>query len=191
MARINLLPWRETARKQRELEFYVLLGLAAAGSILFLLYLQMRIGVQIETQAKRNDFLSAQISLVDKDIGEIGNLEKDKEKLMARMGIIQQLQTSRAAIVHLLETLVKTLPDGARFIKIGLQGNTVELVGVADGHGRVSAFMRNLEKSGWVRTPELDEINDNVKEYPGMYWFSLRATYVPANDPAKSERAPL
>ncbi|MDH4273957.1 MAG: PilN domain-containing protein [Gammaproteobacteria bacterium] len=179
MARINLLPWRESARKQREIEFYILLGLAAVGCILFLLYLHMRIGVQIDTQSRRNDFLAGQIALVDKDIGEIKNLEKDKDKLLSRMAIIQQLQTSRSAVVHLAETLVRTLPEGTRFLKIGLQGNAVELVGVADSHGRVSTFMRNLEKSGWVSSPELDEINDNVKEFPGMYWFSLRATYVP------------
>ena len=191
MARINLLPWRETARKQREIEFYIQLGLAAAGSVLFLLYLQMRIGVQLETQERRNQFLTAQIAVVDKDIGEIKNLEKDKDKLLARMGIIQQLQTSRTAIVHLMEILVKSLPDGTRFLKVDLQGNTVELTGVADGHGRVSALMRNLEKSGWLRAPELEEINDSVKDYPGMFWFSLHATYVQTAQPSAAENAAL
>jgi len=112
MPRINLLPWREGQRKERKLAFTVALGAAAlaAGLATFVVYIAF--GSMIEGQEARNEKLRGEIKAVDKQIEEINNLETSKQKFIARMTIIEQLQRSRPEIVHVFDEIVKTLPDG-------------------------------------------------------------------------------
>jgi len=121
MPRINLLPWREGERKERKLAFTVALGVAAlaAGLTTFVAYIAF--GQMVEAQEARNEKLRVEIKKVDKQIEEINNLENSKQKFIARMTIIEQLQRSRPEIVHVFDEIVKTLPDG------------VYLTGVNDG----------------------------------------------------------
>src|SRR5213595_1465197 len=108
MPRINLLPWREGQRKERKLAFLVALGVAAvaASFAAYLLY-----GSMIESQQHRNDQLRREVKTLDKQIEEINNLETDKLRFIARMGIIEKLQRSRPEIVHVFDEIVHTLPE--------------------------------------------------------------------------------
>lgn len=173
MARINLLPWRETLRKERETQFYIGLGVAALVTLAFVAYIHVRVAGQIETQHARNEFMQQQIASVDRAIAEIKSLEEEKAKLLSRMNVIQQLQGRRPAIVHLFEELVLTVPDGARLSKVTHNGNLLDIEGIAESNARVSAFMRSLERSPWLKNPELIVIDSGKKEYPDASWFNL------------------
>jgi type IV pilus assembly protein PilN len=163
MAHINLLPWRETLRKQRQQEFGIAaLGAAAfAGLVLFGVHLQME--AMIEFQKQRNGFLKSEIAIMDKKIEEIKKLEKTKEQLLARMNIIQRLQQSRPLVVHLFDELVKTIPDGVVIESISQTGKKVVIQGIAESNTRVSAFMRNVEASEWLEAPALEIISGDAK----------------------------
>jgi type IV pilus assembly protein PilN len=158
MARINLLPWREERRKERQREFGVIAGFAAFVSVVIVVYAHSYIAGMIETQDARNHFLTQEIAQLDKKIAEIRNLEKQRAELLARMTVIQELQRSRPEIVHVVDELVKTLPDGAYYTHIKQEGGKLTLTGVADSNGRVATFMRNLEASAWLEQPSLDQI---------------------------------
>ncbi len=174
MARINLLPWREEQKKQREKKFYLLLGLAFVAALGLVAALHLEMQNRIDFQNSRNNFLTQQTTAVDLQIAEIKALEVEKTRLLNRMEVIQRLQKSRPEIVHLFEELVIATPEGARLIEVELKNDDVFLKGVAESNSRVSNFMRNLDKSRWLENPELIVIDAETKEYPNSSWFSLK-----------------
>ncbi len=164
MARINLLPWREELRKERQRQFTVVAGGSAFLAAVIVLYIHIHIDGMIGTQQARNDFLTQEIAQLDKKIGEIQNLKKLRADLLARMAVIQELQASRPEIVHVVDELASTLPDGAYYTSVKQEGAKLTLTGVADSNGRVASFMRNLETSGALEKPTLEQIQTHAKD---------------------------
>lgn len=153
MPRINLLPWREEERKKRQRDFTIALGAAVgAGAIVVVLtifaYSQM-----ISNQRDRNARLEAEIVELEKSIAEIDGLERQKERLLARMEIINQLQQSRPEIVHLFDEMTRQMPEGVYLTGMKQNGSAVELTGVAQSSTRVSALMRQVDSSEWLTDP--------------------------------------
>ena len=158
MPRINLLPWREELHKQRQQEFAILalFAMAAMGVVVFGVHLYLQ--QLTDFQQQRNDYLQEQIASLDKKIKEIIDLDREKERLLARMNIIQKLQSSRPEIVHVVDALVQTLPEGVYYKKITQKANSLSMEGDAQSNARVSSLMRNLESSEWFENPNLVEI---------------------------------
>jgi type IV pilus assembly protein PilN len=178
MPRINLLPWREGQRKERKLAFTVALGVAAlaAGLTTFIVYIGF--GSMVEAQEARNEKLRVEIKAVDKQIEEINNLESSKQKFIARMTIIEQLQRSRPEIVHVFDEIVKTLPDGVYLTGVKQTASKLKFEGVAQSSTRVSSFMRNIDGSDWLRNPELEVVQTSKTSGPGSS-FTLTAEEAP------------
>ncbi|MGI9203766.1 MAG: PilN domain-containing protein, partial [Woeseiaceae bacterium] len=158
MPRINLLPWREELRTQRRNQFFIALGGAAAVALLFIGLGAWIFSAIINHQDDRNGLLKAEISELDKLIEEIIDLEDKKDGLLARMEIIEQLQRSRPGIVHVFEEMVRTLPDGVHLREVKQTGRKLEIVGLAESNTRVSALMRNIDKSDWLADPDLEVV---------------------------------
>ncbi|HEX4674668.1 MAG TPA: PilN domain-containing protein [Steroidobacteraceae bacterium] len=179
MPRINLLPWREGERKERKLAFTVSLGVAAlaAGLTTFVAYIAF--GSMVEAQEARNEKLRGEIKAVDKQIEEINNLENSKQKFIARMTIIEQLQRSRPEIVHVFDEIVKTLPDGVYLTAVKQSASKLKFEGVAQSSTRVSSFMRNIDGSDWLRNPELEVVQTSKTSGPGSS-FTLTAEEAPS-----------
>ena len=173
MARINLLPWRAERRKQRQREFYGMLGAAAVAGVVALGLGIFWMDQRIENQNDRNAYLQAQIKEVDKKIEEIKELDKTKSKLLTRKQVIEQLQADRSQMVHLFDELVRTIPDGVRLAQMKQSGDTLTLEGVAQSNASVATYMRNLEASPWMGHADLKktEAKHNEKRMP--YAFSL------------------
>ena len=185
MAHINLLPWRETLRKKRKRDFLLqLLGAALiAGAALFLWYWQVQ--QMIEYQNGRNGYLRAEIKKVDKKIREIKDIEKKRRQLIARMNVIQNLQASRPLIVHLFDELVNTIPDGVYLDKLAQRGNRFTIWGKAQSNARVSAYMRNIDSSEWVKDAHLKIIKGNDKSPTALSHFELNAKQGKRNEKKK------
>ncbi len=163
MTRINLLPWRETLRRERRQRFYSMAGGAAAAMAVIVLGIHLYVGGLISDQNQRNHFLKTEISHVEKKISEIKSLESEKQKLLARMDIIQQLQTQRPEIVHIFDEIPRRLPEGIYLTEITQQSNTLLIGGVAQSNARISAFMRQLDESPWFDSPRLEVIQSEDK----------------------------
>ncbi|TCK17017.1 type IV pilus assembly protein PilN [Thiogranum longum] len=178
MAHINLLPWREELRKEKQQQFAVIgVGSAVVGGLLVLLT-HMQMNGLIDQQNNRNKFLETEIASLDKKIARIKDLEKTKTALLARMDIIQQLQHSRPQSVHLMDELVFTLPDGVFLNTITQKGASLTMSGVAQSNARVSAYMRNIDNSQWIGKPRLDVIETKEDEKRRTATFVLRANQI-------------
>jgi type IV pilus assembly protein PilN len=158
MIRINLLPHREQKRQARQRQFVSLaIGLAVLGAAVVLL-VHVVFGWQIENQEGRNSLLKTEIAKLDSQIKEIDKLREQTQALLARKQIVETLQSNRTEAVHLLDQMVRQLPDGIYLKSLQQVGAKVTLVGYAQSSARVSTLMRNIEASPWLQSPELVEI---------------------------------
>lgn len=158
MPRINLLPWRDELRAERRNQFFIALGAAAGIAAFVILISNLTFNSIIDHQADRNRMLQAEIDMLNIKIKEIIDLESQKDRLLARMEIIEQLQRSRPGIVHVFEELVTTLPDGVFLKDVKQSGTRLEINGSAESNTRVSALMRNIDKSDWLSSPDLEVV---------------------------------
>jgi type IV pilus assembly protein PilN len=158
MIRINLLPHREQKRQARQRQFVsvavglAILGLATVGLVHVIFV------AQIETQQSRNKLLKDEIAKLDEQIKEIDKLREQTQALLSRKQVVETLQTNRTEAVHLLDQMVRQLPDGVYLRTLKQVGPKVTAIGYAQSNARVSTLMRNIEASPWLTQPELVEI---------------------------------
>jgi type IV pilus assembly protein PilN len=162
MAKINLLPWRVERRKQREREFYVLLGATAVAGVLAVLLGYLMMGAKIDNQNARNARLTAEIKKLDEQIKEIEELDRTRSRLLTRKNAIEQLQANRSQMVHLFDEIVKTIPDGTRLTGLKQSGDMLTLEGNAESNARVASYMRNIDKSPWMGRSDLKKIENKA-----------------------------
>src|SRR5271170_6415218 len=181
MPRINLLPWREQERKVRRREFMVAAGGAVIASIVLIGVGKLLYAGWTDSQNEKNNILKKEIVKLDAQIADIQDLETRKQRLVARMEIIEKLQRKRPEIVHQFDALVHTVPDGVYLTSIKQSGNKLELKGVAQSSTRVSTFMRNIDTSTWMDNPELSVV-ETAKDSPtGGSNFTVFANTVGVN----------
>jgi type IV pilus assembly protein PilN len=173
MPRINLLPWREQERKVRRREFLIAAGAAVFAAVIFALGGKVVYSSWIEAQNEKNTLLKKEIVKLDAQIADIQDLENRKQRLVARMEIIEKLQSSRPKVVHLFDELVKQVPDGIYLTQMVQNGNKLEIHGVAQSSTRVSTFMRNIDGSAWLANPVLQVVEATKDSSTGGSSFTL------------------
>jgi type IV pilus assembly protein PilN len=178
MAKINLLPWRAERRKQRQKEFYGLLGAAAFAAVLAGFGVVKYFDMLLSNQTARNTQLQTEIVGLDAKIKEIEALDKKKAELLARKAVIEQLQANRSQMVHLFDELVRTIPDGVRLDAIKQTGEELTLNGVAQSNARVASYMRQLQGSGWMTNPDVTVIEAKGQDKAMPFVFALRVKLI-------------
>ncbi len=178
MPRINLLPWREQERKVRRREFAFAAGGAAFAAVIFVLGGRLLYSSWTDSQNEKNALLKKEIVKLDAQIADIQDLENRKQRLVARMDIIEKLQTKRPQIVHLFDEIVKTVPEGVYLTQIKEAGKKLDIHGIAQSSTRVSTYMRNIDSSVWMDNPQL-QVVEAAKDSPtGGSSFTLTADVV-------------
>jgi type IV pilus assembly protein PilN len=158
MPRINLLPWREEERRKRQQDFMIALAGAVIVAAVVVGLTWFGFVQAIDNQEGRNQRLETEIAILEESIAEIDNLERQKERLLARMEIIEQLQRSRPEIVHLFDEMSRRLPEGVYLNGMRQTGAAVELRGIAQSSTRVSALMRQADESEWLTDPSVTKV---------------------------------
>jgi type IV pilus assembly protein PilN len=156
--RINLLPHREERRKRGRQHFAALGGLTAVLGAVIVGAGYLYLGGMVDNQNDRNAYLKTEIAKLDKEIAEIKKLKDEIAALLARKQIIETLQADRAQTVHLLDQLVRQMPEGVYLRSLTQRGLAVNILGYAQSNARVSTLMRNIESSPWLESPQLVEI---------------------------------
>lgn len=157
-ARINLLPHREMRRKAQQKQFFIMLGVVIATSAAIWFSVHGYFDAQLTNQQARNRYLEGEIVKLDKEIAEINKLKEQTASLLKRKQVVETLQSNRSEVVHLLDQLVRQLPDGMYLKSIKQQGSKVTITGYTQSQARVSTLMRNLEGSQHLQHAHLVEI---------------------------------
>jgi type IV pilus assembly protein PilN len=196
---INLLPHREAARKRRREAFFASLGVAAVFGVLIAGVIFLWFQAQISAQQGKNALLDREIKKLESQIKEISTLQEEIAALRARQQAVEDLQSDRNLPVHLLNELVRQLPDGVYITSVKQDNQTVNVLGVAQSNERVSELLRNLgNNSPWLTKPELVEIvsgtvNLGPREQRKVANFNMRVRLLRAsevNKPAGGASAP-
>ena len=191
-ARINLLPHREERRKRARQHFYVLAGGTAVVGALIIVAVHGFYAARIETQIDRNRFLKNENTKLDKEIAEIQKLKDEIQALLARKQVIETLQADRATTVHMLEQLVRQMPEGVYLKQVTQKGMRLNILGYAQSNARVSTLMRNIEASPWLAAPGLVEVKAATVEKRRVSEFVMNLSLkrpAPEKDAGKAPAA--
>ncbi|MAK90557.1 MAG: pilus assembly protein PilN [Oleibacter sp.] len=163
MAKINLLPWREERRKERQNEFYVVIAgvLAIAAGIVF--FVNSTISSSIDAQNQRNSYLTRESKVLDTKIAEIRELKDTRQKLIERMELIQALQGNRPIIVRVFDEIARAVPDDLYLTDVSVKGTKVSIKGRTSSTSRLTALMRNFDASDWFSDPNLIMVREVTK----------------------------
>ncbi len=190
MRRINLLPWREERRQKRQRDFVIHLLLAAVIAVVVSFGIHSYMQAQIEHQNQRNAYLEGVIKELDRKIESINELKERKAELTARMEVIETLQSNRPTIVHLMEHLVTTLPDGIQLSDVTVKNDReISIQGMADSQARVATYLRRLNDADYVGDANLvgsgilaQSSKDDAGFDAGRYVFSIEAKITPPGE---------
>ncbi len=189
MIRINLLPHRAEKRHARQVQFIalsvisVLIGAVLVGLVL------VAINTQISYQERRNKYLKDEIAKLDLQIAEIKKLEEETRALLERKNVVESLQSTRSDVVHLLDQMLRILPDGVYLKSLKQTGNKINLVGYAQSNARVSTLMRAIEDSPWLDSPALVVITASKVGNNRISEFTLNFNLTKQQEAAKKEPA--
>ncbi|OYW94954.1 MAG: pilus assembly protein PilN [Alishewanella sp. 34-51-39] len=158
MAYINLLPWREAARKERQKNYVMVLALTALVSFLVCFLINMVYNARLDGQAKRNQYLESEIRILDQRIAEIRTLNETKRSLQQRMTLIEQLQGSRNLGTEVMLEITRIVPTGVYLTQLEKKGSALLLLGKSESNNRLSNMLREAEQSELFTTPYLEFI---------------------------------
>jgi type IV pilus assembly protein PilN len=173
MIRINLLPHRQEKRAQRKKQMAVGAGIAVGIGLMIALVGHTYLSGRVDTQRTRNLYLSEETKKLDAQIDKIKGIKEQTADLMARKQVVEGLQTNRAESVHLMDQLVRQLPEGMWIKSVKQTGQIVNIIGYAQTNGRISTLMRNFDGSEWLGKPELVEIKAVVLNNNPISEFSM------------------
>jgi type IV pilus assembly protein PilN len=183
MARINLLPWREEQRRDRQRHFLSTLLMTAILGVVLVFFAGTVFDQKIKHQQVRNELVRKEIHKLEIQIKRINELERTRARLISRKQVIERLQASRSVTVELLDKLAKSIPVGVTLTAIRQQGPTLALEGNSQSNARVSAYLRELERNDLFLNPQLNFVKSapNPDTATEPYQFSIKVDLRPLN----------
>jgi type IV pilus assembly protein PilN len=173
MIRINLLPHRAEKRRAKQIQFAAFSITSLILGALIVGIVHVAISTQKAYQERRNAYLAQEIAVLDKQIEEIKKLREQTQSLLSRKNVVENLQSTRSDVVHLLDQMLRILPDGVYLKTLKQSGYKISMVGYAQSNARISTLMRSVEDSPWLDSPTLVEIHATSAGGTRLSEFSL------------------
>lgn len=176
MTDINLLPWRELKREQDKTLFQIHLIAALAVAATFIFIVNHYLVTEIDLQSGLNQRIAVEVTEYKKQIKAIKNLQTLRQHLIARMSIVQNLQSTRTLTVRLFDELITILPAGVYVTRVARIGNKILLLGYTESNSNISHLMKNVDASSWIQLPELTEIKkmkEDIEDSPSEFKLSF------------------
>lgn len=190
MIRINLLPHRAEKRRARQVQFAALCVISLALSALLVGFVHVAISTQISYQERRNEYLKQETAILNKQIAEIKKLREQTQSLLARKNVVENLQSTRSDVVHLLDQMLRILPDGVSLRSLKQTGNKINVAGYAQSNARISTLMRAIDDSPWLDSPSLVEIHASSVSGARVSEFTLTFNLTMTQNAAAAAGAP-
>jgi len=156
MRKINLLDWRGELVKQNQKNLGIACAIAFALGLLVFGGVTYFYNSWIDHQDSRNRLLTKEIKVLEAEIKEVEELERTKERLIARMNVIDNLQQSRPLVVQVFDDMARIIPEGTYFDKAKQTGNKIQFEGRTQSSTRVSRLMRNIAAAPTLKDPDVD-----------------------------------
>ena len=173
MSNINLLPWREKEKRKQKRIFFITL-LMTCLLVLVLCYLAKNyIGLRIEAQNIRNQFLQNEVLLLDKNIAEINLIKQKKHELERRINLIQQLELKRNTTTRLFNSLPEITPAGVYITSVNFSKNVISMTGLTESNEQVSDMVRKVEEANWLTDVSLPSIVSGPSKPIKLSKFSI------------------
>jgi len=174
MPTFNLLPWREEAKRQRQIQFNTMAGATFAIAVVMVLLVTTLIDNAVVLQQQKNNYVRQEIQVVDHKIEEIKELRQAKNNLRRRMDLIERLQNTRNLSTHLLDSIASVISPGVYLNSVSRKGSTISFKGLAESNNHLANMLRNIESSQWLRNPLVQHINVKKGEIRQLNSFALR-----------------
>ncbi len=187
MARINLLPWRQEARERKNKEFNVLAAATAGLTALAVLVALMFLNRDLDNQKSANQLITDQNAQLDMALKEIEGLEQQRDEMVSRMKVIQDLQGRRSVPVRIWDDIARAIPPAMYLTSIKREGDTITLVGYADNNTVVTQLVSNLDKSPWLADSRIPQIKTAIEAYQS----NTANTQKPANGQGQEQERPV
>lgn len=189
MMRINLLPHRAEKRRARQVQFIAISVISVVLGALLVGFVQVAISAQISYQERRNKYLNEEIAKLDAQIAEIKKLREETQALLERKNVVENLQSTRSDVVHLLDQMLRILPDGVYLKSLKQTGNRVNLLGYAQSNARVSTLMRAIDDSPWLDSATLVVVSSSSVGTGRISEFTLNFNLTKQQDAVKKATA--
>ena len=173
MIRINSLPHRAEKRRARQIQFAALSIISVVLGALLVSFGHAALSTRISYQERRNEYLKQETAILDKQIAEIKKLREETQSLLERKNVVENLQSTRSDVVHLLDQMLRILPEGVYLKTLKQTGNKINITGYAQTNARISTLMRAVENSPWLDSPSLGEIHASSANGARVSEFTL------------------
>ena len=189
MIRINLLPHRAEKRRAHQIQFAALSVISVVAGAILVGFVHAAITTQMSYQERRNEYLKQETAVLDKQIEEIKKLKAENDSLLARKDAVEKLQSDRSDVVHLMDQMLRILPDGVYLRTLRQVGSKINMTGYAQSNARISTLMRAVEDSPWLDSPSLIEIHASSANGARVSEFTLTFKLTKQQDVAKTTPA--
>jgi type IV pilus assembly protein PilN len=189
MIRINLLPHRAEKRRTRQIQFAALSVIFVVLAALLVGFVHAAISSRISYQERRNEYLKQEAAILDKQIAEIKKLREETQSLLERKNVVENLQSTRSDVVHLLDQMLRILPEGVYLKTLKQTGNRINISGYAQTNARISTLMRAIENSPWLDSPSLGVIQASSAGGARVSEFTLTFNLTGTKDAAAVKSA--
>jgi type IV pilus assembly protein PilN len=150
MVRINLLPVRAVKKREAGRQIFILFAVIIVGVLVanFLWYsgrssVAERGLVQIQAT-------QAEITKLEKIIGEVNNISKRKKEVEEKLKVLDQLRKGRSGPVKMLDALATAIPKKVWLNSFEEQSGQAKLRGNAVSNDDLAEFMRGLQNIVWT-----------------------------------------
>lgn len=183
MARINLLPWRQEVRERKNKEFMTLVVAVLLLSLLCAFAAWSYFNNQLTSQQAANEKIKQENTSLDKALVEIETLEQQRDAIVARMKVIQDLQGRRPVPVRVWDDIARLIPAQMYLNNMKREGDVITFTGQASDNTVVANFIRGLDGSEWLQDSAVVSI-----EQPNAVAYQQTAKPTPTPKDGKQPR---
>jgi len=174
MIRINLLPVRVAKKKESIRQQASVTGLSVVVLLLVLGMVYFSINKKVKEINEAIKTEEKNIAQLDKEIGELKNIENEKKVILEKLNIVRQLEVNKRRHIKMLYDIAVAMPERVWIETLKEAGQTVTITGFAASDDVVADFMRSLKGILGAWNVELEIVEQKEKEKMKLAGFTIR-----------------
>jgi type IV pilus assembly protein PilN len=173
MIRINLLPVR--AKKKRNTSIYQIVAMSAVVMVASVTAFTVHTvyANQVEEREKKISENDTEVKRLQKIIGEVNQLDKQKTRLLNQLAVIDKLEKGKRGPVRVLDELSGSIPKRVWITSFREQGGALSITGAAMDNSDISDFMRALQKTPYFTDVALKFTQADQRDGVTVYNFEI------------------